>query len=547
MNMAYASLRRVAWRTLGIAGAAGSLAYGSAAAAQARSHISPYLEVEQVFDADLKNGDTLTYTSVAAGIDAEVSTNRVEAQVSYRYERRIAWQDDLVDEDVHSGLAQARIEVARDLLSLDGGAIAARGRFDSRGPAFGFSTADDRNIAQIYGVYAGPTLSTHLGALAVNAAYRFGYVKVDDHGFDTGLPGGRRDRFDSSTNHNVAASVGMAPGTLPFGWTVGAGYDREDSNRLDHKFEGKYVRGDVVLPVSSTFAVTGGVGYEKLEASQQDIVRDSSGQPVVTPGGRLVADPSKPRLIAYDQDGVIWDAGVLWRPNPRTELMARVGRRYGGTTYVGTLRYEMSSNYGLNAIVYDSVTSFGRSVIRDINGLPTKFKNKNRGIAGGFGGVGGCVFGSKPGTGSCMDDAFMSVAAEDFRVRGGNLILSGSRGPWDLAVGVGYARRKYLAAVGGGFFPIDGVHEESATLDGSIGRDLTATSGIEFDAYAAWYDSGLAGNDNVFSSGITATYYRSFLMEQLQAEASFGLYTTDSGSTDSSLVASGLVGLSYTF
>lgn len=546
MNMAHASLRRMALRTLGIAGIAGGLAYGSAAAAQARSEISPYLEVEQVFDVDLENGDTLTYTSVAAGIDAEVSTNRVDAQVSYRYERRIAWEDDLVDEDVHSGLAQARIEVARDLLSLDGGAIAARGRLDSDGPAFGFSTADDDNIAQIYGVYAGPTLSTHLGALAVNAAYRFGYVKVDDHGFDDGLPGEERDRFDSSTNHSVTGSVGMAPGPLPFGWTVGAGYDREDSDPLDHKFEGAYVRGEVVLPVTSTFAVTGGVGYEDLEASQQDIVRDSTGQPVVTPGGELVADPSKPRLLVYDQDGVIWDAGVIWRPNPRTELMARVGRRYGGTTYVGTLRYEMSSNYALNAVVYDSVTSFGRSIIHDINGLPVKFQNNSRGLSGGFGGVGGCVFGSKPGTGSCMDDAFMSVASEDFRVRGGNLILSGSRGVWDLAFGIGYARRKYLAAVGDGFFPIDGVHEESVTLDGSIGRDLTATSGIEFDAYAAWYDSGLAGDENVFSGGITATYYRSFLMEQLQAEASLGLYTTDSGSTDS-VFATGLVGLSYTF
>jgi uncharacterized protein (PEP-CTERM system associated) len=546
MNMAYASLRRMALRTVGIAGVAGSLACGSAVAAQPRSDISPYLEVEQVFDVDLENGDTLTYTSVAAGIDAEVSTNRVDAQVSYRYERRIAWQDDLVDEDVHSGLAQARIEVARDLLSLDGGAIAARGRLNSDGPAFGFSTADDRNIAQIYGVYAGPTLSTHLGALSVNAAYRFGYVKVDDHGFDTGLPGGRRDRFDSSTNHSATASVGMAPGTLPFGWTVGAGYDREDSNRLDHEFEGKYVRGDVVLPVTSTVAVTGGVGYEKLEASQQDIVRDSTGQPVVTPGGRLVADPSKPRLLVYDQDGVIWDAGVIWRPNPRTELTARVGHRYGGTTYLGTLRYEMSPDYALNAVVYDSVTSFGRSIIQDINGLPVKFKNNNRGLVGGFGGVGGCVFGAKPGTGSCMDDAFMSVASEDFRVRGGNLILSGSRGAWDLAVGLGYARRKYLAAVGVGFFPIDGVHEESVTLDASIGRDLTATSGIDFDAYAAWYDSGIAGDDTIFSSGITATYYRSFLMERLQAEASLGLYTTDSGSTDS-VFATGLVGLSYTF
>jgi hypothetical protein len=126
------------------------------------------------------------------------------------------------------------------------------------------------------------------------------------------------DRYDSAFNHSLSASVGMAPGTCPFGWTVGAGYVREDVNRLDQTFESSFIRGDVVYPVSPTIAVTAGVGYEKLEASQQDFLRDANGNAVITPGGNLVADPSRPRLLAYDQDGVIWDAGVIWRPSRRT-------------------------------------------------------------------------------------------------------------------------------------------------------------------------------------------------------------------------------------
>ena len=108
------------------------------------------------------------------------------------------------------------------------------------------------------------------------------------------------------SNNAAALSVGMDTGKgLPFGWTVGAGWNREDAERLDSDFEGKYVRGDVVVPVSPHLAVTGGIGYEGMTGSQQDILRDAGGVPIVTPGGDLIADPNAPRLLAYDQSGLI--------------------------------------------------------------------------------------------------------------------------------------------------------------------------------------------------------------------------------------------------
>ena len=540
-------IRRLGRCGFGLAALAGALLLG-VPAAQAASDIAPYLEVEQVVLADLNGGgDVLTYTAVAVGVDAQVSTRRVEAQVSYRYERRFGWEDDLVDEDIHSGIAQARIALARDVLSLDAGAIAARSRVDPRGPLFGFASADGENIAEVYGAYAGPTLTTNVGPLTVGASYRLGYVHVDDHSLaGSGFPGGPLDRYESSTSHSANVSVGMGPGELPVGWTIAAGYQREDTDRLDQRFEGKFVRGDVVVPLSSSLAVTAGVGYEKLEASQQDILRDSDGLPVVTPGGKLVADPSKPRLLAYDQSGLIWDAGVIWRPTPRTELQARVGERYGGTTVTGSLSHQINEDFALNAFVYDSVSSFGRTLILDVSGIPTKFNIKKHGLNDAFGMV-GCIFGTEPGTGVCLDDSFQSIATANFRSRGAHLLLSGSRGVWDLGLGAGYDRRKYLAPDIGSVASLHGVVDESASVYGLLGRNLTRTSGIDFEAYANWYDSGLAGSDNVFSSGITATYYRSFLWERLQAEASVGLYTTDFGNGEDSVIAAGLIGLSYTF
>jgi hypothetical protein len=42
----------------------------------ARTSIHPYLEISQVVTSELDSGDTLTYTSVAAGIDGVVQTQR---------------------------------------------------------------------------------------------------------------------------------------------------------------------------------------------------------------------------------------------------------------------------------------------------------------------------------------------------------------------------------------------------------------------------------------------------------------------------------------
>jgi polysaccharide chain length determinant protein (PEP-CTERM system associated) len=348
-------------------------AFAAPAAAQLRTGVQPYIEVQQVLSAELDGGDVLTYTALAAGVDAGVETRRVRAQISYRYERRFAWEDNLADNDVHTGIAQLSADLVPNLIRVNAGALATRARGDGGGPIFGLNSFDSPNISEVYSFYAGPDLSTRVGDLTLNGSYRFGLVEIDNK-FLRGVPLApgalRLDRYSSSTNHSLSASVGMGVGSLPFGWTVGGGYFREDVDRLDQKFEGGFVRADVVVPVTATVALTAGAGYEKIESSQQDIVRDSAGRPVVTPGGRLVGDPNKPRLLAYETDGFIWDAGVIWRPSRRTELQARIGRRYGGTTVIGSFSHQLSSRLGVRASVYDGVESFGRLLVADLASVP---------------------------------------------------------------------------------------------------------------------------------------------------------------------------------
>ena len=90
-----------------------------------KREITPYIEIGQVVAADLNTKDVLTYSTVAVGVDASISTRRVEAQINYRYERRIGYQDRIDDRNVHSGLARAAVRVVPGV-SIEGGAIATR-------------------------------------------------------------------------------------------------------------------------------------------------------------------------------------------------------------------------------------------------------------------------------------------------------------------------------------------------------------------------------------------------------------------------------------
>jgi hypothetical protein len=69
---------------------------------------------------------------------------------------------------------------------------------------------------------------------------------------------------------------------------------------------------------------------------------------------------------------------------------------------------------------------------------------------------------------------------------------------------------------------------------------------MSIDAVAAWYDSDRIGFEQTVSTGVTAGYYRSFLIPGLQLTGALGLYHTDSGLLDSTIL-SALIGLRYTF
>jgi hypothetical protein len=527
--------------------------YGSEAAPAAEAparerpqvDIDPYIEVQQIVFADLNGGgggnEVLTYTTVAAGVDASISTRRAEAQVSVRYERVFGYNNQVQDQDNISGVARGSVAVTRNL-SLEAGAFAGRGSVDSRGSSRTAFQPFSDNVTQVYSVYAGPTFSAQAGELAVNAAYRVGYSRVEEASAGP-LPPGQTpiDVFDDSITHSATASVGMQPGTLPIGWAVSAGYDREDAGQLDNRYEGMWVRGDVTVPITDTLAAVGGVGYEKVKISERDALRDGLGNPVVGASGRLVTDPASPRLIAYESDGIIWDAGVLWKPSRRTALEARYGHRYGTDTYIGSFTYTPNERMGINVSVYDSVSGFGGSLTEALSDLPTQFRTTRNPLTGD---LNNCSFAASGGF--CLNNALRTANSATFRSRGVQASVATQSGPWSSGLAAGYDRRKFLANALGGQGQISGLIDENYYMSGYLGRELDRRSSFETNVYGVYNDPGQAGAPDSYGFGANASYNRS-IWRGLSATLAAGIDTYETEGFEKDVSASALAGLRYSF
>lgn len=527
---------------VGVAAAA-VLATGSAdAQSDRRSYVAPYIEASQVLDADLKGGDVVTYSDLAAGIDAGTSTRNVQAQISYRYERRIGEGHDIGDADVNTGLARIDARVAPGL-TLEAGGLATRARDDIRGAAPGVLVGRVDNISQVYTVYGGPSYNGHAGPVGLTANYGIGYTRVTTPTTGTGDAGQRLDYYDHSLGQAASAGASIAPGTvLPVGLSVGAGYEREDGAQLGQRFEGYHGRGDVLVPVAPTVALTAGVGYEKIEVSQKDPLLTAAGVPAEDGDGRFVTDPASPRRIAYRTDGVYYNAGVVWRPNHRTSVEAHVGHRYGSTSYTGTATYQASRSVGVAVNVYDTVETFGQQLRTGVANLPTSFVD-SRDLFGQQ--YNGCVFSTNGSTpGGCLNSAFQSISTASFRARGVDAVVSATRGLSTYGIAAGYENRELYAPGGGSGIVLYGEQDQSYYGQIFYGRKLSRVSGINANAFVNYYEPGIPGPDTI-SYGATGTYYHNF--GRLGTSASVGIYDAKTGGIPADLSLQALLGARYTF
>ncbi len=504
--------------------------------------VQPYIEVSQVVSAELSPGnDVVTFTQVAAGVDINVQGRNSGAAVSLRYERNIGYGDDSVDTDTISGVARGTLALVPNALSLEAGALASRSRIDGGGAATPNPLVREDAESRIYSLYAGPSLNTRVGALDVQGVARVGYNRFEADDALVTQAGDAVDVFDESVTYLGQLRAGVRPSeVLPVGLAVTAGGFQEDIDTLDQRVRDLYVRGDVTVPVSRTLALVAGAGYEDVEISSRDALRDADGNPVVGADGRLVTNTSAPRQIAFDVDGLLWDVGVLWRPSSRTNLQAAVGRRYDSTTYYGTFTYAPSQRSSFAVSAYDGVSGFGGVLNNGLARLGSDFEAIRNPVTGDFGGL---VSGTE---GQALIGGLGSTRAAAFRGRGVLASYQRNMGRTTAAIGAGYDRRTFIAAAGTALAPANGLTDESYYVVAGLSRQIGQSADISTNAYVNWFDAAGTGNDVTALGGSIA--YNQSITQRLVGRAAVAVDYFDSEFTAEDFAfATALVGLRYNF
>ena len=505
--------------------------------------VDPYIEAAQIIDAQLAPGnDTLTYTALAAGVDASINGRNNAGSVSLRYERRFGYGR-AENSDTISGVARASLAIVPQAVRIEAGAMAQRTRVESNGGAVIAPLDETGAISNIYSVYVGPIVSTHAGDVKVDASYRIGYTKVTSPDAVVVAPGGSPvDLFDSSVVHNAELHAGIRPHeVLPVGVGAGAGFYQEDVSNLDQRVRDLHARADVTVPVTQSLAVVGGVGYEDVEISSRDAVFGPGGVPLIGSDGRLVTDQSAPRQIAYEATGLIWDVGVMWKPSPRTAFEAHVGRRYGTTSYYGSFGWAPSLRQSVNVAVYDNVAGFGGQVNRALANLPTQFQAIRNPLTGD---VTGCVASLEQG--SCLGGALGSLRSSTFRARGVAATYGLDLGRITTGIGAGYDRRTFFAAPGTILAAANGVVDENYWVAAYLNAQLDQRSNLSTNIYANWFQSGFAGSGDASALGATVAYRRS-LTDRLSGTVALGIDGINRQYEDDYWTASALAGVRYSF
>ncbi len=505
---------------------------------------SPFIEVTQVAFTEFTDGssDVLTYSSLAVGADASIQSRRAQGQINVRYERLFGYDSGFQDQDFVNGIARGNYRVNREL-SIEAGGVGTRSGLDSRGPTSFNQLGNQDNISQVYSAYAGPTVISNINGVDFNAQYLVGYSRVEN-GSTGPLTGGGApiDFFSDSFSQTANISLGQEAGrALPIGWSLSAGFSQEDGNQLDQRFSDIFVRGDVTIPLSSSFFAVGGIGYEDIQVSERDALRDAAGNPIADADGRLITDEGSPRLVTLAEDGIIWDAGVLWRPSRRTSVEARYGRRFGSETFTGSVSYQPSDKTSFNVSVFDRVSGFGSLLNDNLQSIETEFNSFRNPLSGD---IGGCAF-SRNG-GSCFNGALQTAASSNFRNRGVTATLSTRLGGWNAGIGGGYSRRLFFASDLGAQALLNDTVDQNYFATAFFGRSIGNSSNIETNIFYNLNDSGIAGAGNVSTYGFNAAYFRR-IASGLSATATVGVDVIDQDDFDDSVSASALLGLRYNF
>ncbi|WP_340316788.1 porin family protein [Rhizorhabdus argentea] len=511
-----------------------------------RPEFGAFLDLQQFGEMQLSGagGDDVTYSEVSGGATGRINNRRIVASASYRLSYRIPETGDISKSVSQDGVMRLQANVIDEWLTVDSGAIATRSRVAAGGAAPQFDSANPKNLTQTYSVFVQPSVVHRIGDLSVTASYRYAYTQNESGstgGVLTGLPA---DRFDNSKAQQGNLSLGMDNSSLPFDWSVSSQYRRENISNLARHFRAFSTTAEVKVPITDFVALVTSGGYEQTRTSQRRALVDPlTGLPVLGKGGRFVVDPASPRLLTYDMDGLVGDAGIIWKPSRRTRLEARAGYRYGGLSMSGLLEMHPSERSGVTMVVTDRIESFGQGVSGGLADAPANLDlGQSLDPASSYQ---HCLFGKSPGTGRCIGGALGQASANTYRERAASLIFNHRMRKWSFATSLGYSRRTYIDDPGT-LFSLDGVVDQSFFGDVVLTGQLTRNSGVSFSFSGNLFKNGQVGASDVLSGSFSSNYYRTF-GRGIRAQASLAVESSKQDGVTADVSGRAQLGVQYQF
>ncbi|MBV7257109.1 hypothetical protein KCG44_09980 [Pacificimonas sp. WHA3] len=423
----------------------------AATSGQAQVNLSGSAVVRQVFT-DTTGGASPTSGWLETGLSglANIETRRVNGAVAATVTRRFEqWGRVNRSYRVNADGELTGTLIPRNLFLTVGGRASQYQR-DSRGFVGSNPDADNGNTAQVFAVYAEPSVRTSLGAgMDASATYRIGKTTVDgvrssalllngDIGLDGNSSGARG--LSDSLSQSATISAGLTPGRQRFGLRVVGRWTKEEIDELDQRYRSYSVSGQGTYQASRKLSFTIEGGYEDILNRQQSILFDPvTNLPLVGPDGEFLPDPVNPRRTAFDRSGAFGTVGFRYAPSRRANFSLQVGYRYGDPNINASMTFEPMPKVVVTGRYNEGLSSFGRLLTQSIDGEVVSVQRTNQTT-----GFGECTLGRDPVTGGCLGNLTQSLVPATFRSRRGSVGVIYDAGQMTFGANLFYNERGYV-------------------------------------------------------------------------------------------------------
>lgn len=270
---------------------------------------------------------------IQPGITLDLNANRFRTSLNYSLSLEYSTDEEgFVVEQLSDSRLQSinRFELVEDIFFVDADAAISRELLDarSRPSARGVDRNDDLATVQRYRL--SPFVQYRFGRL-VNNQTRLAVSYVDIGG----------DDGDESLTYSASTEFTNAAPAARLGWRLASIYEVQDAGDEFEEFERFTNEANGRLALNRTYALLATVGHDEIDDASIDDV----------------------------PDGVFWNVGIGYTPNPRLDASVTYGRRYDNDDLGLNIDYEISETSRFRARYEQTLETEEQRFLRDLSFL----------------------------------------------------------------------------------------------------------------------------------------------------------------------------------